>query len=257
MEAKLITVRSYKAVLLITWALLLVVSFLYYELDNFSMYRLLRGFVSLVFLGIVIFYTKKKTNLVLASFLFIFGISSISTVWYENASIAVVSLFLNLFACILLIIALWPKASFKNLGIVLTVVFILMVIINAYIFYEFISKLRDFANGSLNYVVMLLVSIAVVIIGFLSLLYNHSCNTKTSLVFTMAIFLFIFAGVFRAISYYGFGYGDVSIYVARFTFITANAMLAHFMLMPKTEKENVSLSFSKYSEEQKPTSLGV
>lgn len=235
--------KSYKRVLLIASVLLLVASICIHLLHNFPVYRFLRGLVSLVFLGIIITYTKKNTNPVLAGFLLVYAASSIASVWYELSNIAAISLFLNFFAYLFLIKAVWPKASFKNLGVVLTAVFILLVVFNGYLLYEFISKLRDFANGDLNYAAMLLGAMALVVIGFLSLLYNHSKNTKASLAFTVAIALFIFAEIFRAIGYYDFGFGTTPVYVARIMLILATGLLAHFMLMPKTESEKLSNKF--------------
>lgn len=243
MDSKTVKTRSYKRVLLITSVLLLGVSIWIHLLGNFPIYRLVRGFISLVFLGIVVAYIKKETNPILATFLLIYSVSSICTVWYENATIAAISLFLNFFAYLFLVKALWPKASFKNLGIVLTLVFVLLVIINAYLLYEFISKLRDVANGSLHYAAMLLGAMSLVITGILSLLYNHSFNTKASLAFTVAIFLFIFAEIFRAIGYYDFGFGNASVYIARIMLIIATGLMAHFMLMPKTVEEKLSNKF--------------
>lgn len=232
--------KNYKRVLLIASVLLLVASIGIHLLHNFPVYRFLRGLVSLVFLGIVIAYKKKDTNLVLAGFLVVYAVSSIATVWYENATMAAISLFLNVIAYLFLIKAVWFKASFKNLGIVLTVVFTLLVVFNGYLMYEFISKLREFANGDLDYIAMLLGAMSLVIIGFLSLLYNHSQNTKASLAFTIAIALFIFAEIFRAIGYYDFGFGAASVYIARSMLITATGTLAHFMIMAKTEEEKLS-----------------
>jgi hypothetical protein len=243
MATKVLQPRSYKRVLLITSVVLLVVSIWIHLLENFLIYRLIRGLISLSFLGIVLAFRKKETNPILAGFLFVYSVSSICTAWFENATISAISLFLNFFAYLFLVKAVWPKASFKNLGIPLTLAFILLVVINAYLFYEFISKLRDLANGNLNYIAMLLGAMALVLIGFLSLLYNHSLNSKASLAFTIAIVLFVFAEIFRAIGYYDFGFGIISVYIARLMLITASGLLAHFMLMPKTEEEKLSRKF--------------
>lgn len=240
MGIKVVQPINYKRVLLITSVIVLVVSIWFHLLENFPIYRLLRGLISLIFIGIVIAYSKKKINPNLAVFLALYSVSSIATVWYENATIAAISLFLNFFAYLFLVKAVWPKASFKNLGITLSVVFILLVVINSYLLYLFISKLRDLANGNLNYIAMLLGAMALVILGFLSLLYNHSLNTKASLVFTIAILSFVFAEIFRAIGYYDFGFGNASVYIARAMLITATGLLVHFMLMSKTEEEKLS-----------------
>ncbi len=243
METEIRNPRNYKKVLFITSVLLLICSILVHFFGNFPLYRFLRGLISFIFLAIIVAYTRKETNGVLVGFLVTYGASSVCTVWYENTTIAAISLFLNFFAYLFLIKAVWPKASFKNLGSVLTIVFIVLVIINTYLLYEFISKLQDFANGSLHYAAMLLGAMSLVIVGFLSLLYNHSQNSKASLVFTLTVFLFVFAEIFRAIGYYNFGFGNMSVYIARVMLITATGLLAHFMLMRKNENEMLSRKF--------------
>tara|TARA_A100000171_G_scaffold30980_1_gene29281 strand:+ start:7498 stop:8232 length:735 start_codon:yes stop_codon:yes gene_type:complete len=240
MDIKAVQPRSYKKILLITSVVLVVASIFIHLLGNYPVYRLFRGLISLIFLGIVLAFSTKKVNQILVAFMFFYSVSSICTVWYENTAIAATSLFLNVFAYLFLIRAVWPKASFKNLGVVLSTVFAGLIIINGYLLYEFISKLKDLANGDATFSAMLLVSMSLVVLGFLSLLYNHSVNTKASLVFLIVAFLFVFAEIFRAIGYYDFGYGNTSVYIARVVLIIAIAMLSHFMLMPKNKEEKLA-----------------
>ncbi|WP_147278547.1 hypothetical protein [Marinirhabdus gelatinilytica] len=220
--------------------LLLLASVTVHYLGNYPVYRLLRGVISFTFLAILFSYHKKNTNPLLATFLILYGTSSVITIWYENATLGFISLILNFIAYLFLIRAVWLKATFKNLGIALTLVFIVLIIINAYLLYEFITMMRDFANGGLNYASMLLGAMALVVVSFLALLYNHTYNSKPSLVFTIAVFMFVFAEIFRAIGYYGFGFDNIPVYIARILLILGSGMIVHFALMPKKNNESLS-----------------
>ena len=239
-EKKRTSKKNYKLVLFLAGLLLFAGSVLVHITDNFIAYRGLRGIVSFLFLLIMVFYNRKETNLLLIIFLSLYGSASILTIWYESNLMAVLSLALNFVAVSCIVVALWKKASFKNLGVSLSIVFFLLLAVNTYLLYQLIAMIKDFNISNLLYAVMLLGAMTLVVAGALSLLYNHSNNTKASLVFTVFVFLLIFAEIFRAISYYDFGFGNASVYIARASLIIATALLVHFSIMPKTEGETLS-----------------
>lgn len=232
--------RGYIIVLIVLGSLLLAASVVAHLQEDYGTYRFLRGLISFSFLAVIIWYKKSKTNILLVLFLLCYGISSFATMAYEDKKIAMLSLMLNFVSLLFIIKALWPRASLKNLGVTLTVVFAALIVVNGYLFYQFITMLKDFAFGNLHYAAMILGAMALVVCSFLSLVYNHSSSSKASLVFTIFVFLIVFAEVFRAIAYYDFGFGNTSVYVARIIIILSTALLAHYAIMPKEPKDEVS-----------------
>ena len=232
--------NTYKLVLIGAALLLFLVSVTIHLSENYVVYRLLRALTSVVFLGIIIKYKGWRTNVLLAGFLTCYGLSSFLTIWYENTTLATIALLFNFVAFLFVIKALWKKASFKNLGIVLSVIFAFLILIKGYLLYEFVSMLKDFTLSNMQYAAMLIGAMALIVCSFLALLYNHALNTKASLVFAVVVFLFVFAEVFRAMGYYDFDFGNIFVYIARVIMITATAMLAHFVIMPKSEEESLT-----------------
>tara|TARA_R110002072_G_scaffold131586_2_gene271302 strand:+ start:19897 stop:20616 length:720 start_codon:yes stop_codon:yes gene_type:complete len=232
--------KNYKLILASVGLILLLASIGVHYFEEFKAYRFLRGFISIAFLCILIYYKQKQVNPLIATFLLIYATSSFATIWYENETMAVVALLLNFISFLFIVKALWKQASFKNLGVFLSIVFVVFIIVNAFMLYRFINMLKDFTVGNLQYAAMLLGAMVLVITGFLVLLYNHACNTKASLVFALAMFLFIFAEIFRALAYYDLGFGNLFVFIARGTLILATALVIHFCLMNKTPKEQLS-----------------
>ena len=64
-------------------------------------------------------------------FFLLYGASSFLTIWYENSWLATAALCLNFVAFVILISALWPRVSFKDLGYGLTAIFVVFVCVNA------------------------------------------------------------------------------------------------------------------------------
>lgn len=218
---------------------LFAVSVLIYLTEDFAWYRCMRGVVSFSFLGVILYFKKSSANPFLLLFLTFYGVSSILTVWYENGTMAIISLTFNFLSFLALIVALFPKVSFKRSSVVSKFIFVVLMMVNAYLLYQFIAMLRDFTQNTAHYAVMLLGAISLLIVAMLSLLYNDTCSTRNSLLFTLAIFSFIFAEVFRAMGYYDIDFGNVSVYIARFLVILASALLASFVIISKTETEKL------------------
>ncbi|MEL6811580.1 MAG: hypothetical protein AAFP76_09620 [Bacteroidota bacterium] len=227
-------------VLVVLSLLFLAVSIYFHSIENFVVYRALRGVICFVFLGAAFLLHKHRVHSLVVTFLLLYGGSSIATVWYENSVIATLSMALNFSAFMLLIGALSPKIAFKKMNVLFTAIFIILVLVNAYLLYIFIEMIRDFAHGELHYFMIMLGAMSLVIAGFLALLYNHQLSTKGSLLFTVFVFVLVFAEVFRAIAYYDFAYGNFSVYTARALLLLGVALLIHYDLIHKKTSEVLS-----------------
>lgn len=228
--------RHVRVVVLLS-AFLFLLSVYFYSIDNFVVYRGLRGVICFSFLFVLFFYKRSTVNWIAGTFLVLYGSSSIAGIWYETSVLANVSMILNLSAFMLLIGALSPKISFKKLNIYFAAFSTLLVLVNAYLLYAFVEMIRDFALGELHYFLVMIGSMCLVITGFLSLLYNHKFSSKVSLIFTLFVFVLVFAEVFRAIAYYNFAYENFSEYMSRGLLLLGCSLLVHYELTEKKPAE--------------------
>ena len=229
--------KSHIRVVVLLSALLFLASIYFYNADNLPVYRALRGVICFSFLLVLLFYKRNAVNWIAGAFLVLFGSSSIAGIWYETSIPANVSLILNLSAFLVLIGALSPKVSFKKLNAYFAGFCVLLVLVNAYLLYNFVEMIRDFALGELHYFLVMIGSMCLVITGFLSLLYNHKFSSKVSLIFTLFVFVLIFAEVFRAIAYYNFAYENFSEYMSRALLLLGCSLLVHYELTEKKPAE--------------------
>lgn len=217
----------------------LIVSFIAYGLEDFFLYRLLRGticFATLLFLLIV---QRKKVRPWLLGFLFFYGASSLATGWYEESTMAAVSMMLNFVSFCFLLAYIVPKFKFKNLNQTFALLFFLTMAINGYLFFQLIGLMKAMTLSQTQYIFMVLGMACGIFLGFLALFNNHYFNTPQSMSFTFLVFLIIFAEIFRGIGYYDLAYSVVFIYLARI-FLTLAMFVAvnlSFVLVSKEETE--------------------
>ncbi|MDC8006201.1 hypothetical protein POV27_19265 [Aureisphaera galaxeae] len=185
------------------------------------------------------FYGKKQVNTLLALFLFFYGLSGIAILWYEEDLFATLSMFLNFVAYFMFVRALLPKVSFKKMNFYFASVSIILILVNVYMLYQLIFMIQEYTLSPAHLVAILLFAMSFIATGFLTLLYNHTYSTKNSFVFTVAIYCIVFSEVLSAMGYY-FEMGTMVIYVSRALLIAGAAILTHYVLLKKTEKEALS-----------------
>ncbi|MCH9660625.1 MAG: hypothetical protein K0U54_06910 [Bacteroidetes bacterium] len=220
-------------VVLILAILLFISSIIVHQQRDFVLYRGLRGITCLSFLGLLLLFTGKKINTMLVGFMVLYSISSFLTIWYENNGLAIAAMITNFLAYLVLVIGLIPKVSLKKMNVVLLILFALLVGINGYLLYEFVLMIENFTLSNLHYSFILLGAMSLVVVGFLSLLYNYIHSSKASLIFTLSIFSIIFGEIFRAIGYYDFAYGDISVYMARTLLIIGLGLMLNYAIVEK------------------------
>ncbi len=229
--------KKYTITFVVFATLLLLLSIFVHQTGDFQWYRAIRGLICFSYLFLLLYLKKSKANRILVFFLCLYGVSSFLTIWYEQPWLATLSMALNFVSFVVLIAALFPKVSFKKMNVFFIAIFTLLVLLNAYLLYEFVVMMRDFALGQLHYFLLLLGAMSLVVTGFMSLLYNHKFSSKATLVFTSFVFVLVFAEVFRAIAYYNFAYGDISVYVARALLLLGMSLIVYFDLIPKKTEE--------------------
>lgn len=235
--------KNYKIVILVISIILFLLGTYFHELNNFPIYRLIRGIIPLTFLGLLLFFHRKKVYHPLFYFLFFYGTSSIATVWYEINSLAVLSMIFNLLSFLVLIFALLPKVDLKKMKGLFLIGFVLMALINSYLIYSLIKSIQGFSLSSLHFGFIVLSTIALLLTAFLVLLYNHTYSTKGSLYFSLFVFSIVFSEVFRALGYYNLAFGDIDVYIARILLILAMCILVQYSMVEKKNNEHLNTKY--------------
>ena len=233
------TNNGLKRILFISGIFLLVISILSSFLPDPLFYRLTRVIICFGYFGLLFLLKKKKTNPYLAGFLFIYGISGIAIIWYENPIFATLSMFLNFLAYACFTKTLLPKVHFKNMNIYYAIAFSILIFINLYLLYMFIDMIDDLTQSIYHYLAILLFTVSFVSAGFFSLLYNHTYSTRGTFMFTATVYFIIFSEIFSAIGYYDLGLGDIATYISRGLLILGTAFIVYYSFIKKEENEEL------------------
>ncbi|MRT17082.1 hypothetical protein F3C99_08950 [Vitellibacter sp. q18] len=198
---------------------------------NFFLFRLLRGIICYTALAYLIVAQGKQLQKWLAGFLFFYGASSVATVWYENSTMATVAMALNFVAFLMLFWYVVPKFKLQHVTETFTFLFVLMIVVNGYLFFQLVELMKAMTLSGTQYVFMLLCACCGILLGFLALFHNHFYNTPQSMAFTLLIFLIIFAEIFRGIGYYDLGYSIIFVYLARIFLVLSLCTAVHFSFL--------------------------
>lgn len=218
--------KNYKIGLVILAIFFIGLSISIYLLENYFLFRLLRGIVCYTTLVYLLMIHGKNIQKWIVAFLFFYGASSITTVWFENGTMASISMILNFIAFLMLFFYILPKFSLKKITKTFTILFILMITVNGYLLLQLIEIMKELTNNT-QYVFMLLSAWSGILLAFLALMHNHYFNTPQSMAFTLLIFSLVFAQIFRGIGYYQLEEGALFIYLGRIFFILSLCVIVH------------------------------
>ncbi len=236
--------RNYKVELGILAVFFIILSITFHLFNNFFMFRLLRGIICYTTLIYLLIVHRENIQKWLVGFLFFYGASSITTVWYEDGTMASVSMILNFMAFLMLLLYVVPKFSLRKITKVFTLLFILMVIVNGYLFLQLVELMKIMTLNYTQYIFMILSASCGILLGFLALFYNHYDNSRQSMAFTLLIFFIIFAEIFRGIGYYNLADGFAFVYLARIFFVFSLCVLVHFSFLDLKNTKSLKVSFS-------------
>lgn len=223
--------RNHKVGIIILAILFISISILIHHYNNYFLYRLLRGIICYTTLIYLLLAHGKKIQKWIVGFLFFYGTSSITTVWFENGTMASISMILNFIAFIMLLWYVVPKFKIEKLTKSFTLLFILIVIINGYLFIQLIEMMKAMTLNYTQYIFMLLSAFCGIFLAFMALFYNHFYNTRQSMAFTILVFLIIFAEIFRGIGYYDLANSIFFVYLARIFLVLSLSVLVHFSFL--------------------------
>lgn len=236
--------KNYKIGLAILAVFFICLSITIHHFQNYFLFRLLRGIICYTTLLYLLFAHGKKIQKWIVGFLFFYGASSITTVWYENGIMAGLSMILNFIAFLILFLYILPKFTLKKITKTFTILFILMVIVNGYLFFQLVELMKEMTLNITQYIFMLLSASCGILLGFLALFYNHYFNNAQSMAFTMLIFSIIFAEIFRGIGYYNLADTVLFVYLGRIFLVLSLSMVVHFSFLDLKPARNLKPSFS-------------
>lgn len=228
--------RKIKITFLSVGISLFLLSLLAHQLEEFLVYRALRGLISCIGVAMLFYFQGKNAPRMLVFFLTLYGGSSFTTIWYEIQGFAITSMVLNTLAFLVLLRLLVSLVNFKKLDNFMSFVFLIMILGVGYLMYEFVHMIQSFSLGSLHYAFILLSAMVGVVLGFFALLYNHNNASRSSLSFTLFIFILLFAEVFRGIGYYDFAFGDMAVFIARILHIVGTFLLVKYSMLVASNK---------------------
>ncbi len=236
--------KNYKTDLGILSVFFILLSIIIHLYGNYFLFRLLRGVICYSTLLYLLFAHRKNIQKWLVGFLFFYGASSFTTVWYENGTMASISMILNFIAFLMLLWYVVPKFTIKKITKTFTLLFILMVFINGYLFFQLIELMKGMTLNYTQYIFMILSAFCGVLLGFLALFYNHYFNTAQSMAFTLLVFLIIFTEIFRGIAYYDLAYSIAFVYLARICLVLGLYVLVHFSFLDLKNTKSLKASDS-------------
>ncbi|TXD72604.1 hypothetical protein [Aequorivita antarctica] len=223
--------KNYKMGLGILAVFFIILSIVVYAYQNVFLFRLLRGIICYTTLLYLLIAHGKNIQKWLIGFLFFYGASSITTVWYENSIMASISMILNFISFLMLLWYIVPKFNLRKLTKTFTILFILMILVNGYLFIQLVELMKEMTLNYTQYVFMILSAFCGILLAFLALFYNHFYNTAQSMAFTLLIFLIIFAEIFRGIGYYKLTDSIAFVLLARVLLVLSLYTLVHFSFL--------------------------
>ncbi len=236
--------KNYKMGLVIMAVFFICLSIAIHYFQNYFLFRLLRGIICYTTLIYLFVAHGKKIQKWIVGFLFFYGASSITTVWYENGIMASLSMILNFIAFSALFFYILPKFTLKKITKTFTLLFIVMVIVNGYLFFQLVELMKEMTLNTTQYIFMLLCACCGILLGFLALFYNHYYNNPQSMAFTLLIFLIIFAEIFRGIGYYNLADGVLFVYLARIFLVLSLCVIVHFSFLDLKPARNLEPAYS-------------
>lgn len=237
--------KNYRLIIYPLALLFFIIGFYFFKQDDFFAYRLIRSIISFTYLGFLFWILKKYLAKIFILVLVLYGFSSLTAVWYENNLTAIVSSFFNFLCFLVIVLALFPKISFKKLKGFFLFGFIIMVLINGFLMYQLLGMISGLTLSNLHFAIIICSTITLLIASFLSFLYNDQYNTRATFTFLFFILSLIFTEVFRAFAYYDFAFGDLDAHIARVILLLAHCFLVEYVIIGKKEEELLTPDVNK------------
>ena len=188
--------------------------------------RAIRLLPNLVAFYIIYTVYKNTSHKYILIFLFCIFISSICAFFYERPIFTVLSLSFNFLGYLSLGLALIPKLSKIKAGWFLKVYFFIALGFIAYTLID-LNQLSKPYLESIPYILMNLNSLGLVFILGSSLLFVHQSPNSISLLFLLAVIIFILSEITRAVNYYSVEKVYLFFYACRFFYILSLSFIIY------------------------------
>lgn len=231
--------KNYKVVLAVLAVSFIAVSLLLHTFENYFWYRFIRGIYCYAILVFLLFVHGKNAPKWLVGFLVFNGASCITMAWFENQLMASVTMILAFISFLTFFWYVIPKVKIAHFTKVFSLLFIIILGVNGYLFFRFIEAMRDFALSETQYIFTLLSGITGSLLGFFALFHNHIYNSSQSMSFMILVLLLIFSGVFRGIGYYDLVFGSTFVYLARILYALSLCVLVYFSFLEVKNQKDI------------------
>ncbi|MGJ5641999.1 hypothetical protein [Formosa sp. S-31] len=221
-----------KSLLLITTLLIAVNLFTVYQY-SLEQFRVSRSVTSFIFLLVFSFYGGIKKRLLFYALLSFF-VSDMFVIRYDELIYNNLTSVAATIGYLLIGFYLFPKFKLSSVKKRIVAIFVVLVSISAYMFYELIGLMAITLNNDLHRYVYYLYSL--VLLGLLVLVgnYNFRYNSTQSTYCMLFVFALVVSNLFAAISYY-LGM-PLFYYPTRFFYVIGLGLLTAFAVLP-FEKE--------------------
>lgn len=202
--------------------------------------RIVRVFIGLLYFG---FFLGLKSKNVLFYLLFIFSIlTNVSTIFYEQNSFAVLSMFFNLAIILVFLKAIYMKIDFTKKHFIYVAILVFVLTINGYIMFEFMEKIRGLTLSVLHYSLLLSMAYGSLILCFFTLWFNHKYSNRYSILTFLFIFSLIFSEIFRGLWYYEIAFGNISLAISIGLLIIGYTISIKLFLINTPVEEHLKLN---------------
>lgn len=217
--------------------LIFLIGLYFFYQSNFFAYRLLRAIICFGYLGLLFLFFKNSISKLFTIFLLLYGLSSLASIWYESNEIAILSTGLNFLSFLVVLVALFPKISFKKIKGFFLVAFIIMMIVNGFLMYQLIDMIREFTLSNFHFTIIICSTISLLFVSFLAFLYNDQYSTKATFVFLFVVIVILFSEIFRAFAYYNIAFGNIDVHISRLLLLISMCLLIEYNFINKKEEE--------------------
>ncbi len=223
--------KNYKVGLVVLSIIFIALSIILHLNENYFWYRLVRGIFCGIILIFLLMVQGKNVQKWIVGFLIFNGASCITMAWFEDKLMASATMVLAFISYMMFFFYIIPKVKISHFTKTFSLLFILLLLFNGYLFIQFIEAMRDLTLSETQHNFTLISGITGSLLGFFALYQNHIFNTQQSMTFMFVVIMLIFSGIFRGIGYYDLIVGNIFVYLSRILYVLALSVLFHLSVL--------------------------
>lgn len=121
------------------------------------------------------------------------------------------------------------------------VILFMVFLVNGYIMFEFLEKMRGLTLSVLHYSLLLAMAYGSLILSLFALWYNHEYSNRYSIISLFLLLSLIFSEIFRGLWYYDIAFGDISLAISIALLIIGYSLSIKLFLINTPVEEHLKL----------------